>query len=112
MIRIIRLAVLAVVLFALVLLALANRGMVEISLLPDGLPLAETLRLSMPMFVVVFAALVLGLLLGMFFEYFREHKHRRAANQTRREASQLAGEVERLKSESGKDEDDVLALLK
>lgn len=108
----IRLAVLGLVLLGLVLLALANRGSVEIALLPAGLPLADSLKMTAPLFLVVFAALVLGLLLGMFFEYFREHKQRRAANQTRREANQLAGEVERLKAEGGKDEDDVLALLR
>lgn len=111
MIRLFRLAVLGLVLALLVLLALANRGAVEIALLPAGLPMAETLRLNAPLFLIVFAALLLGLLLGIFFEYFREYKLRRAGSQAKREASQLAGEVKRLKSESGKDDDDVLALL-
>lgn len=111
MIRTLRYAVLGVVLLVLVLLAMANRDAVEVALLPDGMPLATDLRLTVPLFGIVFAALLFGLLLGIFFEYFREHKQRRDANQTRREANKLANEVERLKSESGEDEDDVLALL-
>lgn len=111
MIRMIRLGVLGLVLLALVFLALANRSVIEIALLPAGFPLAESLKLSVPLFIVVFAALLLGLLLGMFFEYFREHKQRRAASETRRKANKLEGEVQRLKAEGGKDEDDVLALL-
>lgn len=110
MFRIIRLVVLGFVLAALVLLALANRAPVNIALLPDGLPLAAQFQLNVPLFAVVFVALFAGLLLGMFYEYFREHKHRRAASQNRRQAKSLASEVARLKGENGED-DDVLALL-
>lgn len=109
--RYIRYAILAVFMLALVLIALANRGAVEVAALPDGLPFAAELKLQVPMFAVIFAAIVLGLVVGYFLEYFREHKFRRRAAQKSREAAQLSTEVQRLKKESGKDEDDVLALL-
>ena len=51
------------------------------------------------------------MVLGYLLEWLREHKHRRCARQKSREAAQLGREVERLRSQTGKPEDDVLALL-
>ena len=96
---------------ALVLVALANRGPVSVALLPEGLPFAAMLSREVPMFVVIFAAVGVGLLLGYLMEYFREHKYRRQAAVKNREAAQLAAEVASLKKSSGSDKDDVLALL-
>jgi len=96
---------------ALVLLALANKAVVTIAALPEGLPYANRLTLEAPLFAVIFAAIGAGLLLGYFLEYFREHKYRRQAAVKNREAAALSAEVSRLKSANGSDEDDVLALL-
>ena len=103
--------ILAAFMAALVLVALANRGTVTVAALPDGLPYADELRLDVPLFAVIFAAIGLGLLFGYFLEYFREHKYRRQAAVKNREAAQLAAEVSKLKKSNGADEDDVLALL-
>ena len=48
---------------------------------------------------------------GYLLEWLREHKHRRRAAQKAREAARLSGEVDRLRRQSGKPEDDVLALI-
>ena len=109
--RFIKYVILAVFMAVLVLVALANRGAVSVSLLPEGLPYADVFSREVPMFVVIFAAIGLGLLFGYFMEYFREHKYRRQAAIKNREAAQLAAEMATLKKSSGSDKDDVLALL-
>jgi len=109
--RIVKYTILAGFMGGLVMLALANKAVVTIAALPDGLPYADTLRLDVPLFAVIFAAIGTGLLLGYFLEYFREHKYRRQAAVKNREAAALASEVAKLKSANGSDEDDVLALL-
>ena len=109
--RYIKYIILAAFMAALVLLALANRGAVLVSALPEGLPYAGVLRLEVPLFVIIFAAIGLGLLLGYFLEYLREHKYRRLAAVKNREAAALSAELSQIKKSNGSDEDDVLALL-
>ena len=103
--------ILATFMAALVLLALANRGAVMVSALPEGLPFADILRFESPLFVIIFAAIGVGLLLGYFLEYLREHKYRRQAAVKNREVAALSAELSLLKKSNGSDEDDVLALL-
>ncbi len=109
--RYLKYLILAVFMVALVLLALANRAPVLVSALPEGLPYAGALAYQVPLFVIIFAAIGVGLLLGYFLEYFREHKYRRQAAVKNREAAALSAELAKLKSENGSGEDDVLALL-
>lgn len=109
--RYLKYLILAAFMGGLVLLALANGGPVTVSALPEGLPYADSFRLEVPMFLVIFAAMGAGLLLGYFLEYFREHKYRRQAAMKNREAAALAAEVALLKKSNGSEEDDVLALL-
>ncbi|NOR62849.1 MAG: DUF1049 domain-containing protein [Rhodobacteraceae bacterium] len=109
--RYIKYIILAAFMGGLVLLALANREAVTVAALPEGLPYANMLRLQMPLFAVIFAAIGTGLLLGYFLEYFREHKYRRQAAVKNREAAALSAELAKLKKSNGSDEDDVLALL-
>ncbi len=109
--RFIKYIILAAFMGGLVLLALANKGVVSIAALPEGLPYADTLRLDVPLFAVIFGAMGAGLLLGYLLEYFREHKYRRQAAVKNREAAALSAEVAKLKTANGSDEDDVLALL-
>ncbi len=109
--RYIRYAILAVFLLVMVLVALANRTVIEVALLPDELPYADMLKISVPMFVLIFAAIGVGLLLGYFLEFFREHKFRRRAAVKSREVARLDAEVKKLKQQGGRDDDDILALL-
>ena len=109
--RYIKYIILAAFMGGLVLLALANRAPVLLSALPEGLPYAAALSYQLPLFVIIFAAIGVGLLLGYFLEYFREHKYRRQAAIKNREAAALSAEVALLKKSNGSDEDDVLALL-
>jgi len=95
---------------------LANRNMVTLNSLPEGLqaiPGAGFLSHSMelPLYVVIFIGIAVGLLIGFVWEYLREIKHRAEASRTTREARQLEREVKRLKAQKHEGRDDVLALL-
>lgn len=111
--RYIRYAILAVIAVALVVLALANRAAVELKLLPTGLADLVGLqeRISLPLFVVIFGGIAVGLLLGFLWEWLREHKHRAYGRQEHRQVVRLEREVERLKGQKHEGKDDVLALL-
>lgn len=114
MLRTIKLIILAVIMIALVLVGVANRDGVVVKFLPQ--PLAELLPYpsatpEVPLFVVILAAVAVGLLLGYIIEYLREAKHRRLATAKAREASRLKDKVKDLQKKTGETEDDVLALL-
>lgn len=110
--RTIKLILLAVILLAIVLLGLANRAPVTLHLLPPGLAeLVPGAMIDLPLFVVILAAILSGMVLGYLFEYVRESKHRRRAREKQREASQLSTEVSQLRKETNRPKDDVLAVL-
>lgn len=111
MLRFIKLLFLVVLMVVIVTLALANRQMVTLRLLPDGLFGLLPLSVEVPVFVVILASILAGLAIGYIFEWLREHKHRRVAAQKRREAAKLSREVERLKKTHMTPEDEVLAIL-
>lgn len=96
----------------LIVVALANRGMVTLQLLPEGLAglFGRSFQVQLPLFVVIFGGIVVGLLIGFVWEWLREHKHRVAAVRKTREVGQLSREVSRLKDRPDQ-RDDVLALL-
>lgn len=111
--RYIRYLFLSVIGLALITLALANRDPVTLRLLPQELAGVFNLSgaVTLPLFLVIFAGIVVGLLIGFVWEYLREHKHRRALSKTGREVHKLEREVKRLKGQSGDGKDDVLALI-
>ncbi len=111
--RYIRYAIWVVLAIALVSMSLANREALTLVLLPG--PVADfagwNISVTLPVFVIVLAALSSGLLVGFFWEWLRETKHRRTASQKNREVRTLERQVVSLKTERDKDKDDVLALL-
>lgn len=109
--RTIKLILLALILIAIVVLALANRQMVTLNLLPGGLAGILPATREVPLYLVSLASIAVGLLLGYILEWLREYKHRRRAAEKAREAAQLNREVDRLRKQTNKHEDDVLALL-
>lgn len=104
------LAVLAVL---LILVALANSSLVTLRVLPETMAgfLGWSWQVTLPMFVVILGAIIVGLLIGFVWEYLREHKHRAAARQERREKEELRRENAKLRSDRHGGGDDVLALL-
>ncbi|WP_417273121.1 LapA family protein [Celeribacter halophilus] len=112
--RYIRYAFLAALAVVLVTVAIANRDVVTLNLLPAELATLSdvTLSVSLPLFVVIFGAIIAGLLIGFVWEWMREYKHRSAASTHKREKEKLAREVSKLKTDKAKnDGDEVLALL-
>jgi uncharacterized integral membrane protein len=91
----------AVILVPLALLAVAfavgNRGNVTISF--D--PFSDTpYTVDVPLFVVVFAALILGVLVGGVATWLGQGHHRRAARMHRRDVERLRSDLDRMRSAS------------
>lgn len=97
----------------LILVAMANRKIVELRAMPDwlseALGLAPTIQ--MPLYLAIFAGVALGLVIGLIWEWLREHKHRVAMRKSDREARKLEREVKRLRNEKHEGKDEVLAIL-
>ncbi len=111
--RYLRYLFLAAVGFCLLIVALANRGLVGIKLLPEEMAayIGQPFQYEMPLFVIIFASIVVGLMIGFVWEWFREHKHRAEARLQKREKEQLARQVRGMRAEKAKGKDEVLALL-
>ena len=104
---------LALLAIALLIVALANRNVVTLTLLPEEIAsfAGYNAAVSLPLFLVIFAGIVAGVVIGFVWEWFREHKHRAEAVTNRREREKLEREVSRLKPATERQTDDVLALL-
>ena len=113
MTRALRYLLLAVLTIALLTVALANRALVTMRFLPDDLAalLGVQAQMDLPVFLLLFLGIVLGLLIGFVWEWLREHKHRRVASTKTRQVSKLERELAALKDQTALPDDDVLALL-
>ena len=111
--RYIRYASIAIFALALILIALANRVSVPIRLVPQDLTGFTALSPSaqVPLFVVIFGGILLGLVLGFVWEWIREAGERAAAARQAREMQRLRAEIKRLKAEKHEGSDEVIALL-
>ena len=81
--RIIRLSIIFFISVFLLILALLNRQYVDFRFFPVNL--SDQMGIlggaSIPLFLLILGSVLLGLLLGFFGEYLREHKHRKALSQ-------------------------------
>jgi lipopolysaccharide assembly protein A len=114
MIRTLRYVFLGGLALVLLTVALANRAPVEVRLLPGDLAALTGLSWAMqlPLFLIIFAGILAGVLIGFVWEWFREMKHRSAASTKTREVARLERELAVLRdSTSLPPKDDVLALL-
>ncbi len=80
----------------IVILSVANRGDVRFSLDPFTAA-APALSVSAPLFVFLFGALVLGVVIGGFAAWVRQGKWRRLARAERGRADAIREENERLR---------------
>jgi uncharacterized integral membrane protein len=108
----VRIVFLGLLAFCLLVLALANRDLVTLRLLPEDLAsyLGVRFDVTMPLFVVIFLAIALGLLIGFTWEWLREHKHRAEARAERARRERLETELARVRN-TRTEQDEVLALL-
>lgn len=113
MIRILRYVLLGFLGLFLLTVALANRQMVQVRALPDDLAafLGLNWQMDLPVFLIIFASIVAGLLIGFVWEWFREHKIRATASTKTREVSRLERELATMKDATSVPRDDILALL-
>ncbi len=77
-----------------VLLAVANRHPVLLSFDPFSAEVPE-ISVTLPLFAIVFAAVMLGVVIGGIGAWFAQADNRRARRQAAREVSRLRVEVER-----------------
>ncbi len=111
--RYIRYACIAIFAIALILIAVANRGMVSVRLLPEEFSgiAALTPSYDLPLYVVMFGGVLGGLVLGFIWEWIREAGERAAAARQAREMQRLRAELRRLKGQVHGGQDEVLTAL-
>nr|WP_083217514.1 LapA family protein [Thioclava sp. SK-1] len=111
--RILRLAFLAALAVVLIVIALANRQLVTLNLLPQEASdfLGLNFSIQLPLFLVIFAGVLLGLLIGFVWEWLREYRIRSTAVKATRKANHLEKEVVKLREKHQGPQDDVLALV-
>jgi uncharacterized integral membrane protein len=80
----------------LVLLAVANRTPVVLSLDPFS-PEAPAYTVSLPLFIVILLAVIVGVLAGGIAAWIRQGRYRREARNRRSEVQRLEAEAERLR---------------
>ena len=113
MLRYLRYLVLAVIAVALIVVSLANRGAVTVTALPAelGSLVGVNWALDVPLFVVMFGGIIVGILIGFVWEWVREHKFRPAATTKTREVERLERELANMKSTKADPVSEVLALV-
>lgn len=111
--RYIRYLIVGLIVAALVVVAMANRAFVTLTVLPAPLATLANWNFSidLPLFVVVLGGVAIGLLLGYLLEWIRESKHRSEVSKRQRQVKDLNREVTRLKASQSHGKDDVLAIL-
>jgi len=98
--RFLKALILLPVAILVVLFAVANRAPVTVSFDPFSRP-APMLSTTLPLFGVIFAAVMLGVLIGGVASWLAQSKHRRLERRYRREARRLRDERERLRAHPG-----------
>lgn len=102
----------------LIAFALANRHLVSVNINPFAPPLdAGTGGYGIPLFVVLYVVLLIGVLLGGIASWFAQGTHRKRERHWRREAHQLSQELDARRRAAGQgntaplnEVDDVLEL--
>lgn len=92
--RFLILLILAPLAAVIVFFSVANRGPITVSLDPFHGD-APAIAFSAPLFVLLFAALILGLLIGGIAAWARQSRWRRAARKAEYEAERLRAEAAR-----------------
>lgn len=113
MIRYLRYVFLAALAISLLTVALANRDAVTLNALPADLAafIGWSYALTLPLYLVIFGSIVVGLMIGFVWEWFREHRVRATASSRAREVARLEKELAELRRNQPNQKDDVLALL-
>lgn len=111
--RIIRLIFVLLLAVILIGIALANRDITTLNLFPAQFDqyLGGHWSLTLPLFLVIFIAMLFGVMVGLIWEWLRE-AHLRTESRTRaNEVARLEREVGQLRSTHATPRDDVLAIV-
>ena len=84
----------------LIIFALGNNQTVQVYLFPNifSNTLIARYIFPMPLFIIVYVVLLIGVIFGFVFEYFRQYKYRLNLRKYKRELNSLRAEVQELKS--------------
>jgi uncharacterized integral membrane protein len=83
-----------------VLLAVANRGPVTLSLDPFSREAPE-IAFTLPLFAIIFGAVMLGVVIGGMAAWLAQGKHRRAERRYKRETRRLRAHTVQARPNSG-----------
>ena len=96
----------------LIIFAMANRGLVEISIIPGEFSFfGLNFSITLPVYLIFFSGIVLGVVIGFLGEWVRESKYRSEVSQKNRKLREARRELRKLKGEKYKGQDEVLELL-
>ena len=111
--RYVRYLCIAIFAVALISVALANRGMVSLKVLPTEVSgsFAVNPSIQLPLFIVILGSVLAGLLIGLVWEWIREYGERAEAAKQAREMRRLQRELDKLKAQKHEGKDEVFALL-
>ena len=111
--RLVRTLFLIFLAIILVVISIANSENVSLYLLPTDLSslMGTTISINIPLFLVFFSGIFIGLIVGFVWEWIREMKHRSASNRKSRDLVRVENELNKLKRDTGQNEDEVLLLL-
>ncbi len=79
--------------------AVANRHVVEVVFDPSGL-VAPGLTITAPLFIILFLAAMVGVVLGGAATWFSQGRYRKAARQAQAEVQQVKAENEHVREEA------------
>ena len=110
--RLIRTGFLLCLATLLLLLSLANSDKVTLYFLPENLASLFEIKiaLNIPLFLVFFSGIFIGLVIGFVWEWLREYKYRVEANNYQKRLYRAETELSELHAKENK-KDDVLTLL-
>lgn len=111
--RFIRLLFVALLAIILVAIALANRSPVTLKAMPEELGnyFGMSWQVTLPLFIVIFLAILFGIVIGFIWEWLREAHIRSEAARRRQEVNRLEREVGNLRDRHNAPNDEVVAIL-
>ena len=100
--RYVKLLVWVLVGVLLVIFALGNNQTVQVYLFPTFFKNTLIARsiFPMPLFIVIYLVLLIGVIFGFIFEYFRQYKYRLNLRKYKKEINSLQAKVQDLKSKT------------
>ena len=109
----IKFLVLLVIAVILILFAIANNQISEIRILPDNFIISSKVQsfYLLPLFMILYIALAVGILLGFFFEYFRARKQRVKLKQAKRDINLLQSKIKKLNLKHSDGDSEILNLI-